>query len=85
MDEGYTHQNTGPAGCDQIAIELFSEHKLNADIKASLAGHLTSKLPKAQGNRILIIGGRVGTTTELLLPYSSRIDVVVEQSYIPIL
>lgn len=85
MDSGYTHVNAGEAGTDEISIELFSEHKLNQDIKASLAGHLTSKLPKAHDNRVLIIGGNVGITTLLLLPYCSRIDVVIEHQCIPAL
>lgn len=78
MDEAYQHVNVGGAGVDPISIELFSETRLNEDIKASLSAQITSKLPKAHGNRILIIGGQVGITTELLLPYSSRIDVVTE-------
>ena len=34
---------------------------------------------------MLIIGGKVGITALLLLPYSSRIDMVVEPQYMPIL
>lgn len=85
MNQGYTHVNCGEASTDEISIELFSEHKLNEDIKASLAGHLTCRLPKAHNNRVLIIGGKVGITALLLMPYSSRIDMVAEPQYIPVL
>lgn len=63
MQNTYQHIPSGPASTDNISIELYSEHQLNADIKVSLGSHLTSRLPKAHGNRVLIIGGNVGTTT----------------------
>ena len=85
MQSGYIHIPTEPAGIDEISIELFSEQTLNADIKASLGNHLISRLPKAHGNRVLIIGGNAGKTAELLIPYCDRIDIVVEKAYLPIL
>ncbi len=76
MDNTYVHPMKGPAGTDEIAIELYSKHKLTEDIKAELSHHFTSKLPKASNNKMLLIGSKVGITARLMEPYCSQIDIV---------
>jgi hypothetical protein len=40
--------------------------------------HLTSKLPKAHGNKLLLIGPKVGIVAKLLEPLCSQIDIIAE-------
>jgi hypothetical protein len=49
---------------------------LTQDIKAELAHHFTHKLPKPKGNRMLIIGARIGAMIKLMAPYCSHIDAI---------
>lgn len=60
-----------PAGTDEIAIELYSKYKMTEDVKAELAHHFTSKLPKPKGNKLLLIGPKIGTTARLMEPHCS--------------
>ena len=54
------------------------------DVQAQLCEHFTVKLPKAHGNRVLIIGAKVGNMIKLLQPYCSHIDAIGEKAHIPI-
>ena len=58
---------------------------MTEDVKAELTHHFTHKLPKPSGNRLLIIGPKVGTMIRLMEPYCDHIDAVSEEEYIPIL
>lgn len=49
---------------------------MTEDVRAELAQHFTSKLPKSHGNRLLIIGAKVGVMGRLLEPYCSHIDMI---------
>lgn len=62
MDAVYTYANDGHACSDPVSIELYSKEKLSADVKAKLSSNITSKLPKPEGNKTLIIGAKVGAT-----------------------
>jgi hypothetical protein len=42
-------------------------------------------LPQKKENSVLIIGGKCGLTTELLIPFCTRIDVVEEEPYLSLL
>lgn len=58
---------------------------MTEDVKAELAHHFTHKLPKPTGNRLLIIGAKIGTMIRLMEPYCDHIDAIAEEEYIPIL
>jgi hypothetical protein len=42
-------------------------------------------LPRPHGNKLLIIGSKVGITAKLMEPLCSEIHIVTEEKYIPIL
>lgn len=54
-------------------------------MKAELAHHLTQKLPKPKGNKMLLIGAKIGILGRLMQPYCDHIDMIAESEYVPIL
>jgi hypothetical protein len=58
---------------------------LTEDTKAKLSHYFTAKLLKSHGNRLLIIGSKVGVFARLMEPHCSEIHLVAEDKYIPIL
>jgi hypothetical protein len=58
---------------------------MTSDVKAQLAQHFTAKLPKPHGNRLLIIGTKVGTPAKMMEPHCSEIHVVAEAQYVGVL
>ena len=65
-----------PASASNLAIDLYSEHHLDHNVKNQLIASLISTTTFPNNARILILGGRAGLTTEILLPYATQIDLV---------
>jgi hypothetical protein len=65
-----------PAGEDDLAMELYSEHYIDPHVKAHLSKLLLSALQEGKSIKMLILGAKCGLTAELFLPYCTHLDIV---------
>jgi hypothetical protein len=65
-----------PAGEDDLAMELYSEHHIDPHVKAHLSKLLLSAVQEGKPVKMLILGAKCGFTAELFLPYCSHLDLV---------
>lgn len=73
------------AGSDQLIIELYSQEHIDAGAKAHVDKQITSLLPQGKQLKILILGPRCGLIGQVLLPFSSHLDLVDEEPYTTLL
>ena len=67
---------TKPAGSDDLAMELYSEHHIDQHVKAQLSKSLLSVVKEGTEIKMLILGAKCGLTAELFLPFCSHLDLV---------
>ncbi len=67
---------SNPAGSDDLAMELYSEHHIDTNVKAQLSKTLLSVVKEGTQIKMLILGAKCGLTAELFLPYCSHLDLV---------
>lgn len=65
-----------PAGEDDLAMELYSEHHIDHNVKAHLSKLLLSVVQEGKPIKMLVLGAKCGLTAELFLPYCSHLDLV---------
>ena len=58
---------------------------MHKEVQDALAAKLSLILPQKTSNTVLIIGGKCGLTTELLIPFCNKIDIVEEEPYLNLL